>query len=88
MELDFSIYKKKCNEILNTIGNRVFQKLVSALTGEPLTDSLCGTKVYKKFIDDLKFWRNCINFKDPFGDFDLIFTALQAKDYRTSVHMI
>ena len=72
----FYLQEKNAMRFLNTIGNRVFQKLVSVLTGEPLTDSLCGTKVFtKKFIDDLKFWRNYINFKDPFGDFDLIFTA-------------
>lgn len=72
----FYLQEKNAMKFLNTIGNRMFQKLVSALTREPLTDSLCGTKVFtKKFIDDLNFWKENINFKDPFGDFDLIFTA-------------
>ena len=41
-----------------------------------LTDSLCGTKVFKKeMIEKLFKWKKMLKVSDPFGDFDLIFTA-------------
>jgi len=41
-----------------------------------LTDSLCGTKVFKKsHIDSIKDWQKIMYVKDPFCDFDLIFSA-------------
>ena len=33
---------------LNHLGNRVFQYFVGKIISQPLTDSLCGTKVFKK----------------------------------------
>ena len=33
---------------LNLVGNRVFQRIVSFITNTKLSDSLCGTKVFKK----------------------------------------
>ena len=41
-----------------------------------LSDALCGTKVFKKsHIENIYEWRNKLNQLDPFGDFDLIFSA-------------
>ena len=49
---------------------------ISKIIKEPLTDSLCGTKVFKKkYVEDLYRWQKIIGVKDPFGDFDFIFSA-------------
>ena len=41
---------------LNRIGNRFFQFFISKIIKEALTDSLCGTKVFKKiYLNDLYF---------------------------------
>ena len=67
---------KKSMRFLNKIGNRFFQFFISKIINEPLTDSLCGTKVFKKsYLEDLYRWQKIIGVKDPFGDFDLIFSA-------------
>lgn len=67
---------KKSMRFLNKLGNRFFQFFISKIINEPLTDSLCGTKVFKKSnIDDLYRWQKIFNVKDPFGDFDMIFSA-------------
>ena len=61
---------------INLVGNRVFQAVVSFIIGIKLTDSLCGTKVFKKdFIKKLDWWQNTFRLHDPFCDFDLLFTA-------------
>lgn len=61
---------------LNKLGNRIFQFLIGKVINIELTDSLCGTKVFKKeFISSLFWWQKKFELNDPFGDFDLIFTA-------------
>ncbi len=68
--------EKGAMRFLNVLGNRLFQRFISIIIRQPLTDSLCGTKVFK--IDqkvDIKNWQNTINLKDPFGDYDLLFSA-------------
>ena len=61
---------------INKIGNRVFQFFIGSITKENLTDSLCGTKVFKKeLVPKIEWWKTNFNLEDPFGDFDLIFTA-------------
>ena len=61
---------------INLIGNRLFQNIVSIIAKRKLTDSLCGTKVFKRdLISKLNWWQNTNKLHDPFGDFDLIFTA-------------
>ena len=68
--------EKKSMRFLNKLGNRFFQFFIGKLINEKLTDSLCGTKVFKKsFLPDLKFWQSEFLIKDPFGDFDMIFSA-------------
>ena len=68
--------EKESMRKLNLFGNRVFQYIVSAIIGIKLSDSLCGTKVFKKdFIEKISWWQKKYKLFDPFCDFDLIFTA-------------
>jgi|TARA_B100001248_G_C27394818_1_gene464795 hypothetical protein len=72
------IYGKEKNAMrfLNSIGNLFFQFLISIVIKQKLTDSLCGTKIFKKENLDLLYdWQKTNIVKDPFGDFDLIFSA-------------
>lgn len=60
-------------QTLNKIGNQIFSWLFTWILGQRFKDTLCGTKA---------FWRRDFNkFKktktDPFGDFDLIFSAIR-----------
>tara|TARA_B100002019_G_C21274951_1_gene604976 strand:- start:5517 stop:6824 length:1308 start_codon:yes stop_codon:yes gene_type:complete len=60
---------------LNKIGNRTFQYLISKLIDVNLSDTLCGTKIFKKAnIQNLHRWQNKTKISDPFCDFDLIFS--------------
>lgn len=72
------IYRKEKNAMrfFNVLGNKAFQFLVSVVISRDLTDSLCGTKVFHKSMKYKIFdWQNRNNVSDPFGDFDLLFTA-------------
>jgi len=71
----------KAMRALNTLGNKTFQFLISLVIKQKLTDSLCGTKVFKKSnIKKILNWQNTLSSKDPFGDFDLIFSAAYSGD--------
>lgn len=61
---------------LNFLGNKAFSLTFSWLLGQPIKDTLCGTKVLWKS-DYLRIAANRSYFGDfdPFGDFDLIFGA-------------
>ena len=62
--------------LLNNFGNRIFQKFVSFVIKENITDTLCGTKVFKKeLVETILLWDKNLKFKDPFGDFNFIFSA-------------
>lgn len=68
--------EKGAMRILNNYGNRIFQKLVSFFINEKITDTLCGTKVFKRdLIEKILIWDKSLKYKDPFGDFNFIFTA-------------
>ena len=68
--------EKNSMRFLNKLGNRFFQYFISRIINEALTDSLCGTKVFKKSnLKDLYFWQRHSGLRDPFGDFDLLFSA-------------
>jgi SAM-dependent methyltransferase len=61
---------------LNAIGNKFFGIALSAILGQRLKDTLCGTKVllrsdYRRIAAARSFFGDF----DPFGDFDLIFGA-------------
>jgi len=61
---------------LNMVGNKFFSLAFSWLLGQPVKDTLCGTKVLrKKDYDMIASNRNYFGEFDPFGDFDLLFGA-------------
>ncbi len=71
---------------LNLIANKFFAVAFSFLLGQPIKDTLCGTKVLlKSDYERLAAQRAYFGQMDPFGDFDLIFgsakLALQIRDY-------
>lgn len=60
----------------NLVGNKLFSLVFSYLLGQPVKDTLCGTKVmWKKDYDVLAANRSYFGDFDPFGDFDLLFGA-------------
>lgn len=68
--------EKGSMRFINKLGNRLFQFLISQVIKTNLTDSLCGTKVFKKnLINKIFWWQETFQLNDPFGDFDLLFTA-------------
>ena len=68
--------EKQAMRLLNLIANKSFGLLFSYLLGQPLKDTLCGTKVLlKKDYDIIKKNRHYFGDFDPFGDFDLLFGA-------------
>jgi glycosyltransferase involved in cell wall biosynthesis len=72
------IYKMETGAMrrINNIGNILFQFIISYIINQKLTDSLCGTKVFKRnLVDKIYEWQNVLRSKDPFGDFDLIFSS-------------
>lgn len=61
---------------INNIGNILFQFIISYIINQKLTDSLCGTKVFKRnLVNKIFEWQDILMTKDPFGDFDLIFSS-------------
>ncbi len=68
--------EKEAMRTLNFIGNKIFSVAFSWLLGQPIKDTLCGTKVlwrddYAKIAENRSYFGDF----DPFGDFDLIFGA-------------
>ena len=60
----------------NLLGNKFFSLAFSWLLGQPIKDTLCGTKVlWKKDYDLIAANRAYFGDFDPFGDYDLIFGA-------------
>ena len=68
--------QKGAMRFLNMCANKVFGLTFSWLLGQPLKDTLCGTKALRRE-DYLKIVANRSYFGDfdPFGDFDLLFGA-------------
>ena len=61
---------------LNMVGNKLFRWLFKGITGQLVTDTLCGTKVlrrqdYARIADGRAYFGEF----DPFGDFDLLLGA-------------
>ncbi|MCJ7625753.1 MAG: bifunctional class I SAM-dependent methyltransferase/glycosyltransferase family 2 protein [Anaerolineaceae bacterium] len=68
--------EKQAMRFLNLLGNKFFSMIFSWLLGQPIKDTLCGTKVlWKKDYEDIAANRAYFGDFDPFGDFDLIFGA-------------
>ncbi len=68
--------EKQAMRSLNFLGNKFFSLAFSWLLGQPIKDTLCGTKVlwkadYEKIAANRSYFGNF----DPFGDFDLLFGA-------------
>jgi hypothetical protein len=60
----------------NILGNKFFSMIFSWLLGQPIKDTLCGTKVlWKKDYEVIVKNRKYFGDFDPFGDFDLLFGA-------------
>ncbi len=68
--------EKEAMQTLNYIGNKIFSVIFTYLLGQPIKDTLCGTKALLKtnYLKIRKINKNLGNF-DPFGDFDLLFGA-------------
>jgi ubiquinone/menaquinone biosynthesis C-methylase UbiE len=68
--------EKEAMQTLNFFGNKFFSMAFSWLLGQPIKDTLCGTKVmYKTEYEKIAANRSYFGDFDPFGDFDLIFGA-------------
>jgi len=61
---------------LNLVANKLFSVAFGWLLGQPVKDTLCGTKVFLRS-DYIKINRNreCFGAVDPFGDFELLLGA-------------
>jgi hypothetical protein len=63
-------------QFFNTLANKLFGVTFSWLLGQPITDTLCGTKVLlRRDYLDIEENRAYFGELDPFGDFDLLFGA-------------
>ncbi|MEW6076550.1 MAG: glycosyltransferase [Thermodesulfobacteriota bacterium] len=61
---------------LNMIANKIFSLLFSWLLGQPVKDTLCGTKaLWKKDYEIMKNDPGDFSLVDPFGDFALLLSA-------------
>jgi SAM-dependent methyltransferase len=68
--------EKEAMRLLNFIGNKFFSMAFSWLLGQPIKDTLCGTKVlWREDYEQIAANRSYFGDFDPFGDFDLIFGA-------------
>ncbi len=68
--------EKEAMRSLNLFGNKFFSLAFSWLLGQPIKDTLCGTKVlWKEDYKRIAANRSYFGDFDPFGDFDLIFGA-------------
>jgi SAM-dependent methyltransferase len=61
---------------LNMLGNKFFSLAFSWVLGQPVKDTLCGTKVLRREdYERIAAGRDYFGDFDPFGDFDLLFGA-------------
>ena len=68
--------QEQAMRFLNLLGNKFFSLAFSWLLGQPVKDTLCGTKVLRKsHYDRIVANRAYFGEFDPFGDYDLIFGA-------------
>ena len=66
-------------QFLNYLGNKFFGLAFSWLIGQPVKDTLCGTKVLSRSnYERIAANRSYFGDFDPFGDFDLLFGAAKA----------
>jgi len=61
---------------LNMLGNKAFSLLFGALLGQPVKDTLCGTKALeRRRYEQIAAGRSYFGDFDPFGDFELLLGA-------------
>ena len=67
---------EKAMQFLNLCANKAFGLIFTWLLGQPVKDTLCGTKVLTRaHYDRIAANRAYFGDFDPFGDFDLLFGA-------------
>jgi SAM-dependent methyltransferase len=67
---------EKAMQFLNLCANKAFSLIFTWLLGQPVKDTLCGTKVLRRsHYDRIAANRAYFGDFDPFGDFDLLFGA-------------
>jgi len=68
--------EERAMKVVNYLGNKFFSVLFTWLLGQPIRDTLCGTKALsKEHYRRIKAGRAYFGEFDPFGDFDLLFGA-------------
>ena len=68
--------EQEAMRFLNMVGNKFFSLAFSWLLGQPIKDTLCGTKVlFRADYEAIANHRSYFGDFDPFGDFDLLFGA-------------
>ncbi len=68
--------EKEAMQGLNFLGNKFFSLAFTWILGQPIKDTLCGTKVlWRKDYELIVANRSYFGDFDPFGDYDLIFGA-------------
>ncbi|MCC6416079.1 MAG: glycosyltransferase family 2 protein, partial [Opitutaceae bacterium] len=68
--------EKEAMQFLNLCANKTFGLIFTWLLGQPVKDTLCGTKVLSRaHYEALAANRAYFGNFDPFGDFDLLFGA-------------
>ena len=69
--------EKGAMRLLNNFGNRIFQKFVSFVIKENITDTLCGTKVFKKeLVETILYGIKTLNLRTHFMILILFFLLL------------
>ena len=60
----------------NLVGNKFFSWAFTTVLGQPVKDTLCGTKVlWRRDYERITAFRKYFGDIDPFGDFNLLFGA-------------
>jgi glycosyltransferase involved in cell wall biosynthesis len=68
--------EQEAMRFFNMVANKLFGIAFTWLLGQPIKDTLCGTKVlFKKDYEAIVRNRSYFGDFDPFGDFDLLFGA-------------
>lgn len=66
----------KAMQFLNLVANKAFGLIFTWLLGQPVKETLCGTKVlWRRHYEQIAARRAHFGEFDPFGDFDLLFGA-------------
>jgi ubiquinone/menaquinone biosynthesis C-methylase UbiE len=70
--------ERQAMRFFNLLGNKFFSLALSWLIGQPIKDTLCGTKaLWKTDYGKIAANRSYFGELDPFGDFDLIYGSVR-----------